>query len=1035
MPDFQTIQQTVLRYGNYALDGGYLSVVPRTVVFSRAVNMASIGDQLTAISYDDAYSGVGAYTDVQADMEIEVHDGNNTAIKGRLRVAYGGASSTVIQINEISEGRLAVADNDRFDVLDEFRLRDKLVGATETFPKDSRREYVDEGDEPAPNIIVGGAAVGWLDPITGVLEVDFDASGSYPTDPDNTGGLEYLWDVGDGTITVGTDADDSITVEFDTTTTDFRHVTLTVTDADTGKATVRKIPVWSHDPDNLPIIVTQANYSFDRQRGDWSASFTLDGDGVDIDSLRDGCFVVYWEVERYDGGAAPGAMSYGNEFTGRSNVKFAGYLRRETISINPDNDTLTIEAISPLAKLGELAGFSQVLDTESNPATWQQDEQVTVNKLLWYVTHYHSTLSICHDLVVPDTDYDFPNFRIQQSTLLEQLREVAQGVSCAVLCDATGRIIVKRNLQRGTTSERSAADVVLDVIAQDLREVPNLVYEHAYQYNSVLLKMFTTLGAPMLSIAPGEAPAEAPDRSTFERGIGVGQAEANEMSGHVFAELNSLYDGKGVPKGMTLKPHAGYGVLDPAYPHWMQVTLASTTNKRGRALSGDKFICAKIDISTDAESGLKDITWTVDHETRGAAGITRAVPPETTLPPYNPSIYVPTPTPLPSLTPRLPLWNGVDQVPTKLFLCDSGAASAHVATAWSPGLSTLSYTALTGLSDAAIWACPDPYDYRARLVLTLAGIERNTNIWSGNSFSMSADNDAIFGDPSRLCVYGEMSINRKGYIAVCTGANTFAYTGNYGSSWNVTSVNGSALSYNTALPSSGSPGRLGFGISPRNSSSDGVIYAAVYTGSGLYSVYKSADWGANWSLVASGVFFGFGGRVSVVVPWVKGDGTPNSNGGSQWVYISGDGRSGGANSFQVSKDGGTTWNNVYTPFDTQNPNTPYVGRGIQIFTYDGDIAIGVLQDDGAGQNVVRMRITDDSTVVNTTSNVFNGDEHYCGINGFPVHSLAALLFARTDPNLWWTVDGGVTGQAAAAPAGYTGIAWADWDISDLVAAA
>ena len=189
MPDLQLIQQGVIRYGNYALVGGYLSVVPKRVLFARAVNMATIGDQLTAITYDDPDGGAGVYTDVPEDAEIVVYDGANPTVKGRLRVAYGGASSSIIQVNEVSKGRLQIADNDRFEVWDEFRLHDKLVGATDTFPKDSRREYVDEGEEPAPAIIVGGAAVGWLDPITGVLEVEFDASGSYPTDTDNTGGL------------------------------------------------------------------------------------------------------------------------------------------------------------------------------------------------------------------------------------------------------------------------------------------------------------------------------------------------------------------------------------------------------------------------------------------------------------------------------------------------------------------------------------------------------------------------------------------------------------------------------------------------------------------------------------------------------------------------------------------------------------------------------------------------------------------------------------------------------------------------------
>ncbi|MFN8452033.1 MAG: hypothetical protein U0521_26425 [Anaerolineae bacterium] len=834
MPDLEIIQQSVLRYGDYALEGGYLSIVPRSVVFSRAVNMATIGDQLTAITFDNAYSGAGAYTDVQEDMEIEVHDGNNDAIKGRLRVAYGGATSTIIQVNEVSKGRLQVVDNDRFDVLDEFRLRDKLVGATDTFPKDSRREYVDEGEEPAPAIIVGGAPVGWLDPITGVLEVDFDASGSYSTDPDNTGGLTYLWDVADGTITVGVDTDDSITVTFDTSTTHFRHVTLTVTDADTGKTTVRKIPVWSHDEDNLPIIVTKADYGFDRTRGDWSATFTLDGDGVDIDSLRDGCFVVYWEVERYGGGTAPGLISYGNEFAGRSNVKFAGYLRRETISINPDNDTLTIEAISPLAKLGELAGFSQVLDTTTNPATWQQDERVTINKLLWYVQHYHSTFDKCHDLVVPDTDYDFPDFSIQQSTMLEQLREVAAGVSCIVLCDATGRVIIKRNLQRATTSERNAAGVTLDMAAQDLREVPNLVYEHAYQYNSVLLKMFTTAGNPMLSIAPGEAPAEAPDRSTFERGIGVDQSEANAIAGFVFAELNSLYNGIPVPKGVTLKPHAGYGVLDPAYPMWLQMTLAATTNKRGRSLNGDKFICTKVDITTDPETGLKDITWTLDHETYGYQGVTRAIEPSGDVP------YIPYVPPNPTLPDPFPGMIGRGTADMAL-LCINGLVLTETFQAASPTWAFGSWASLSVSGTFLLWV-PDGFAPGEGWVFTTTKIYRFV-LATGSATLLHSWSTTI------LTVSADASISEEGFVvavAYVQGSGSIAAYSTDGTTFTEIVLNTAyATDGATYVPNNGC--RI-------DSVNPGTVYTSIYTttgsiGSGtvVTAGRRSTDYGATWS--------------------------------------------------------------------------------------------------------------------------------------------------------------------------------------------
>ena len=336
---------------------------------------------------------------------------------------------------------------------------------------------VDEGTA-APRIVVGGPAAGFVDPATGLLTVAFDASGSQPTDPDNTSGLGFLYDVADGTIIAGTTTSAAITVTFPANTRHHRHVTLTATDLDNGKSTTRRIPVFSYDGVNTrPIPVRNISLTASKADG-WGATIEL-AEGCDLDAVPEGALVVYWEREWY----GDTEVSYGNAFAARSNIKFVGYLRRETIAISPEDDSLSFEAISPMSKLGELAGFAQALKTVGSPANWQQDQMASVWKILWYVLHYHSTWSVDHDMVITIPDYPYPENFVPPGTLLEQMR-ILTAVSATFTCDHRS-FYVARNLQRATTAERNAAPTSLAITARDLAEVPSLTFEHSYQCNQL----------------------------------------------------------------------------------------------------------------------------------------------------------------------------------------------------------------------------------------------------------------------------------------------------------------------------------------------------------------------------------------------------------------------------------------------------------------------------------------------------------------------------------------------------------------------
>jgi hypothetical protein len=1037
MPDLQSIQP-VLRAGRYSFSG-YACTPPETVIFSRAVNMpGGVPDQATSLTFDNAYSGVGAFGDVPEDAEIIIRVGNTSAIRGRLRVASGAASATVLQINEVSPGRIAIQDNDRIDVLDVFRLRDKLVEASELFRKDSRITYTDQGSAHPPMIIVGSGAAGFVDPATGLLTVVFDASRSVPGDVDNTGGLEYLWGVADGTITVGTDTDDTITATFPATPDYFRYVTLIVTDADNGKSSTRRIPVFSFDGVNTrPIPVKVIRYALDRN-APASATLELTSD-CDLSALPEGALIYYFEREYY----GDVEISYGNLVADRSNVKYVGFARRETITIDPDTDTLSLEVQSPMGVLEELAGFSQDLKTVASPATWQEDEAVTIRALAFYVWYWHTTAAGLFDLIFACTDYAFGDFLVQQAVLRAQMDEVSAGISATFTCDRTGTFIIARNLQRGTAAERNAADVTLALTARDLLEIPSLSYEHRYQYNQLILKMFTPAGEPLLSVAGGEAPAEAPDQTTFERGIGENQAEANYIASQRFAEVNSIYNGLPVPKGATFRFGTAYDVLDPAYPDWLTLTLAATTNRRGRGFTGKRFILQKVDIEANSETGTKALTHTVDHETLGTGSVTREVPPEVPQAPYTPAPYVPQPY-APLLT-RVPTWSGA--LPAKLVVCSAASPKVELAVSYTVDLGmgtvTLTYEDRSGNLAAlgvgyCIWAYSNPYHYRVLYVLTDIGICGCDDINTASpTWTLLQDNDALFGSSGRIGhqAFGSHLINGWG----CAVADTNVMAVTFDNWASVTTVEPDGLSAGTGYACH----VLSAWLCGHDANH---LYALTRDSLYLYK-WKSTDGGLTWAphafttfgvqLISGGAVRLDGGQSNINIPYKRVGGAPNLDDGSLHMDIIYS-KSGGGCSFVDSNawrstDGAANFTSLsvgaYPNYLPRRCNT------IAYFTHDAGDAYLITEAAGAGT----ITATDDDFASTTDVNAGVG-ENASALNGWSPNPACALAFNYVNGGggnrFWMTFDHGVTWLVCNLPADWTaaspeGVAYAEGSLFAL----
>lgn len=606
---------------------GYLSTITEVSVMEGTVT-ADAADQATTISFTLTS---GAAASVMAGMEVIILTSGNS-LKGRLRVADGGSTSTVLQVNEFSPGRVKVVTGDKLKVMRSFRLRDLLVAQT-TFNKDSRIAYSAQNSLIRPIANTGGLYVGGVS--GGIVSVPHFGSLSSTLDPDSPSTMTHLWDVKDGTITVGTTTTADITAEYGAGS---RVIDYTVTDPANGTSSKKYTLVRTHDDTDVPIPLTGRPRLSGNRRDGYSMTFVAAAN-CGIDELPDGALVVFWKDERRNTTTA----SYGSKVTGRSHIKFVGFLIRESIRIDVRLSTVTFEAVCPRQILRLMTGFSQVLEEIESPANWQQYKGLSVKQLVVYLLRWHTTALDIFDLIWNiSTNYTYPRFFIQQSTPAAQVQEVLDAISARFAFDRTGRMEVNKLLARSTTAERSAATTTLTLATADIVPPLDVNTEHRYTLAQLEGKGFTTGAQPLKSVAPGEAPAEAAEYAAIERLIVADQDELNRVTGHAFAERNSLYDGQPVPKGMPFKLPPGYDVWDIAYEEWIGLPSITALNDRARAFLSSRGIVDRVEVSYDETTGCDDTTIYVDHETRGEAGVTRAVdvgdtPPDTggDIPPFT----------------------------------------------------------------------------------------------------------------------------------------------------------------------------------------------------------------------------------------------------------------------------------------------------------------------------------------------------------------------------------------------------------------
>ena len=621
----------------------YLAVLQPGTVLACRLNGTPSGDPITQINYDNVTEG--SYTDVVAGMTLWVGTSAGGRQKGTCRVRKAPTSS-ILYIAE--DSAIDWQNDDYLTVVENYEFWIKypriIADGTVIFYKDWDVAYSDQHSKWAPVAVLGPPDCQFIEAGTGLATSKFVGERSYANAP-GASISSYSWTFPGGTppssASAGTEAS-PVTVTWDTPGTYW--ISLTVTDSN-GKTHTGRRPVFifARSGEGTPYTqVKMPSRSGNLNQHGHTASFEVHGD-ADQARFPDRTLVAYF-TENWYGNTK---KSLGGNFPFRAHIKFVGYIQRESTQKDPQTSVVTFEAATINALMDSREGFSAWIKTKGTASNWCEATKLTADRAALSLCRYNSTLLDITDVIISGDPLLIKSQEFQAKTsLLQQLQSVYDSLFVQIACDKQGRVYFEKDPQMRPVADRVSIPIVADLTHGDWRERLDLPRPQEAKTSFINLGGVYYPGhpaevVPILSKAPGDAPAYMGTTREINGLILSGQADGNVKAGLALA-----YDNNEFP-AVTVPMAGDWDVFDIVPQEYVRLSLAASDTKRGIVWNNQKLIPRQVTRTVEeTEQGrVIKIDIEVEKDSYGPAGVDGDYPDEVPdpSPPYTPPPYVPPP--------------------------------------------------------------------------------------------------------------------------------------------------------------------------------------------------------------------------------------------------------------------------------------------------------------------------------------------------------------------------------------------------------
>lgn len=605
----------------------YLVIIEPVTVFTGRV-VGTPDDPYNSISFNNGATGTTSSIGTSgAPVEGNTVFFGSTAggrERGLVRLrawspSDGSGTAGVMVTSENDDVGPNIADNDYITVKLFWQLWDKVPRQDASDPnniifyEDYDIAYNQQTVDWKPVAVAGPPAVEFLE--AGSAVASFVGDRSFALAPGATLS-SYLW-TAHGSVegTSSSQGTEGSPVTFTWNAAGQYLVTLKVTDSNGIEHTNYTWAIVIDPADPTAVAYTQFDAisdSFDAMQGGGSCAFTVYG-VADVSQFPTETLVLH--------------VARGNQTTptatwpNRANVLYAGYITGNGIKQDPINNTTSFRTVTIDGLMKKLSIYPVRLEDSSNPQNWTQAKDLTVDRVLSYLAHWRSTLSLMTSIIPLEYTAELKSQDFNAANLFGMYKSLMGDAWGLPISDHQSVLYLVRDFNLQTTTERSAATTrktlhkgiwvaAIDIAERGEYEQP----VRKVKWNGVYYPGDNTAAIPLFSEAPGDVMDSWGNEQSRSGLILTTQSDLNIRTGYAYSRANQRYPGVSMrffnDGSFTIVPQE----IFPA-------NIEAGDNNRGLVWTPD-LIPRSIRRSYDHQQGVIDYQVTFEPSVTGPGGIT-----------------------------------------------------------------------------------------------------------------------------------------------------------------------------------------------------------------------------------------------------------------------------------------------------------------------------------------------------------------------------------------------------------------------------
>ncbi len=585
---------------------------PATVYTARINQTFSTLDGVAQLTYD---TGSGTLTDVRIGQTVLIGSTAGAYDIGILRVRALPTAS-VLYINQVSD--VQFADNQYITVLDEFRLWQR------DFVTVNDVNYV---DYDIPFSTAEYRVIPRIGPLMAVIyttftDPDYEVTFT-PPNPSQSAAYDgatnetYAFECSAATVN-NAESPTDVTFDFVTDgTPQLVRWSCSITDSAGRVSTSYR---WIYiDPPNVDFQLT-SNPVGDYENGDWSYSVRVFDDATKSD-IRDRAMVTLYAKDYYE--ATEGSIG---KLAGYENILCTGWIDGESIQFDSEDGSVSFTIRGANYWLSRLRAFPfELTNTSTTPTTWNEVEDMTVDKALAHIFTQTTTAPLLMDLFFSGDTSVIEIIAQPPNTIMAQLEAIAFNTIWAKpLTNNYGQMYIEVDSQMLSSADRAGITEVMDITTADYEAPLDIERITTSAVSSIELSAVTSydgaVASPVYSRAPGGTPKTFGEIQSFENYTVADQSECNRIAGALLANMNNQY------APVTINFVGNVRLFDIAPRMYATITISSADNPRGIALTDVRLIPRRVEMGHDPETGKAQTAVTFEFEAVGVDGVTYVPP-------------------------------------------------------------------------------------------------------------------------------------------------------------------------------------------------------------------------------------------------------------------------------------------------------------------------------------------------------------------------------------------------------------------------